>query len=236
MTNRSTEPMPLLQEKPLLMLMDGHAMVHRAWHAIQAPLTLRTTNEDVRGVFAFANTFIRAIQEWRPTHCAIAFDMSAPTFRHVRFGRVQGAAPRHAGRATQPVPVGQAAHRGVRRTHLREPGVRGRRRARYALPPGHGAWHGHHHPHRRYRHAPSSSRPPCAWRSTAACKTASSTTCPPSASATAAWSRTASRTSRRSRATRPTTSAACPAWASRPPSSSSSTTAASTGCTPTWTA
>ncbi len=93
MTNRSTEPMPLLQEKPLLMLMDGHAMVHRAWHAIQAPLTLRTTNEDVRGVFAFANTFIRAIQEWRPTHCAIAFDMSAPTFRHVRFAEYKAQRP-----------------------------------------------------------------------------------------------------------------------------------------------
>ena len=93
MTSARTEPMPLLPEKPLLMLMDGHAMVHRAWHAIQSPLTLRSTNEDVRGVFAFTNTFIRAIQEWRPTHCAIAFDMDVPTFRHVRFAEYKAQRP-----------------------------------------------------------------------------------------------------------------------------------------------
>jgi DNA polymerase-1 len=77
-----SDPAPLLPEKPLLMLMDGHAMVHRAWHAIQNPLTLSKTDEDVRGVYGFANAFMRAIQEWRPTHCAIAFDLPAPTFRH----------------------------------------------------------------------------------------------------------------------------------------------------------
>ena len=93
MTSARIDPMPLLPERPLLMLMDGHAMVHRAWHAIQSPLTLQSTSEDVRGVFAFANTFIRAIQEWRPTHCAIAFDMAAPTFRHIRFADYKAQRP-----------------------------------------------------------------------------------------------------------------------------------------------
>ena len=46
------DPAPLLPERPLFMLMDGHAMVHRAWHAIQTPLTLSKTDEDVRGVYA----------------------------------------------------------------------------------------------------------------------------------------------------------------------------------------
>ena len=87
------DPAPLLPERPLLMLMDGHAMVHRAWHAIQTPLTLSTTNEDVRGVYAFVNTFIKAIQEWRPTHCAIAFDMSAPTFRHLKYADYKAQRP-----------------------------------------------------------------------------------------------------------------------------------------------
>ena len=64
------------------MLMDGNAMVHRAWHAIQNPLTLSTTNQDVRGVYGFLNAFLRALQEWNPTYCAIAFDLPGPTFRH----------------------------------------------------------------------------------------------------------------------------------------------------------
>ena len=73
--------------KPLLMVMDGHAMVHRSFRAIstQRNLTVSTTGEDVTGVYGFANVFLRALQDWKPTHCAIAFDTPAPTFRHLRF-------------------------------------------------------------------------------------------------------------------------------------------------------
>ena len=87
------DPAPLLPEKPLLMLMDGHAMVHRAWHAIPTPLTMSKTDEDVRGVYGFANAFIKAIQEWRPTHCAIAFDLPAPTFRHLQYADYKAQRP-----------------------------------------------------------------------------------------------------------------------------------------------
>ena len=75
------------EKQPLLMLMDGHAMVHRSFHAIsvQRHLTVRSTGEDVTGVYGFANVFLRALQDWNPTHCGIAFDTSAPTFRHERF-------------------------------------------------------------------------------------------------------------------------------------------------------
>jgi DNA polymerase-1 len=83
----------LFPEKPLLMLMDGHALVHRAWHAIQTPLTIRRTGEDVRGVYSFANSFIKSIQEWKPTHCVIAFDPPGPTFRHVQYAEYKAQRP-----------------------------------------------------------------------------------------------------------------------------------------------
>ena len=72
---------------PLLMIMDGHAMVHRSFRAIstQRHLTVNATGEDVTGVFGFTNVFLRALQEWNPAYCAIAFDTSAPTFRHKQF-------------------------------------------------------------------------------------------------------------------------------------------------------
>ena len=44
---------PMLDKNPLLILMDGHAMVYRAWHAIQQPLNVRRTGEEVRAVAAF---------------------------------------------------------------------------------------------------------------------------------------------------------------------------------------
>jgi DNA polymerase-1 len=81
--------LPLFEQRggPLLMLMDGHAMVHRSFHAISARgrLSVSATGEDTSGVYGFANVFLRALQEWSPTYCAIAFDTPAPTFRHQRF-------------------------------------------------------------------------------------------------------------------------------------------------------
>ena len=75
------------KNKPLLMLMDGHAMVHRSFRAIsvQRNLTISSTGEDVTGVYGFVNVFLRSLREWQPSHCAIAFDTRAPTFRHLKF-------------------------------------------------------------------------------------------------------------------------------------------------------
>ncbi len=75
----------MFSEKPLLILMDGHALVHRAWHAIRKPLNVSSTGEEVRAVYGFLNTFLRTLADERPTHCAIAFDLPTPTFRHERF-------------------------------------------------------------------------------------------------------------------------------------------------------
>ncbi len=85
--DQETQQEPRQEKQPLLMLMDGHAMVHRSFHAIsvQRHLTVRSTGEDVTGVYGFTNVFLRALQDWNPTYCGIAFDTSAPTFRHERF-------------------------------------------------------------------------------------------------------------------------------------------------------
>ena len=83
----------MLERKPLLILMDGHAMVYRAWHAIREPLGIRSTGEEVRAVFGFLNTFLRCLADWRPTHCAIAFDLSGPTFRHLEYDEYKAQRP-----------------------------------------------------------------------------------------------------------------------------------------------
>ena len=92
MSSASQMSMPMTfapgdQKTPLLLLIDGHAMVHRSFRAISASrnLTVSTTGEDVTGVYGFASVFIRALNEWQPTHVAVAFDNPSPTFRHERF-------------------------------------------------------------------------------------------------------------------------------------------------------
>ena len=82
-----------LHDRPLLLLMDGHAIVHRAWAAIRQPLTIRTTGEEVQGVYGFMNAFLKALSDWHPTHCAIALDPPGPTFRHVQYKEYKAQRP-----------------------------------------------------------------------------------------------------------------------------------------------
>jgi len=73
-----------LVKKPLLVLFDGNALIHRAFHALP-PLTVSKTGEIVSAVYGFALMLLKVINELKPTHYAIAFDMKAPTFRHQLF-------------------------------------------------------------------------------------------------------------------------------------------------------
>ena len=75
------------ERENLLMIMDGHAMVHRSFRAISTErnLTHSATGEDTTGIYGFANVFLNALANHNPAYCAIAFDTSAPTFRHRQF-------------------------------------------------------------------------------------------------------------------------------------------------------
>jgi DNA polymerase-1 len=72
------------KEKPLVLLFDGNALVHRAFHALP-PLTVSKTGEIVNAVYGFASTLLKVIAELKPTYWAIAFDRPTPTFRHQKF-------------------------------------------------------------------------------------------------------------------------------------------------------
>jgi DNA polymerase-1 len=79
-------------KKPLLVIFDGNALVHRAFHALP-PLTVRKTGEMVGAVYGFASILLKAINELQPTHYAIAFDKAAPTFRHKMFDQYKATRP-----------------------------------------------------------------------------------------------------------------------------------------------
>jgi len=80
-------------EKPLLVLFDGNALLHRAFHALP-PLTLRKSGEMVGAVYGFAQMLLKVINELKPSHYAIAFDMKGPTFRHKLFDQYKAHRPK----------------------------------------------------------------------------------------------------------------------------------------------
>jgi DNA polymerase-1 len=79
-------------KKPLLVLFDGNALLHRAFHALP-PLTVRKTGETVGAVYGFALMLLKVINELKPSHYAIAFDMKGPTFRHELFDQYKAHRP-----------------------------------------------------------------------------------------------------------------------------------------------
>jgi DNA polymerase-1 len=78
--------------KPLLVLFDGNALIHRAFHALP-PLTVSKTGEMVGAIYGFALMLLKVINELKPTHYAIAFDMKGPTFRHKLFDQYKAQRP-----------------------------------------------------------------------------------------------------------------------------------------------
>lgn len=66
-----------------LILIDGNAIVHRAFHALPA----LTSNKGVvtNAVYGFTSILLRVIKELKPDYIAAAFDLAGPTFRHEQF-------------------------------------------------------------------------------------------------------------------------------------------------------
>ncbi|HEY7356775.1 MAG TPA: 5'-3' exonuclease H3TH domain-containing protein, partial [Ktedonobacterales bacterium] len=80
------------QEKPTLMLIDGHALFHRAFHAFPEDMSTQT-GEPTNAVFGFARMLLDALKNIHPEYAAVTFDRSTPTFRHLEFAPYKAQRP-----------------------------------------------------------------------------------------------------------------------------------------------
>ncbi len=68
-----------------LFLLDGHALVYRAHFAfINRPL-MNSKGVNVSAISGFVRVLWEILSKQQPTHIAVAFDLSGPTFRHEMF-------------------------------------------------------------------------------------------------------------------------------------------------------
>ncbi len=75
-----------------IVLIDGHAMIHRAFHALPENLT-NSSGEPVNATFGFTNMLIKALGDIRPDYLAVTFDRPSPTFRHQQFAEYKAHRP-----------------------------------------------------------------------------------------------------------------------------------------------
>ncbi len=74
-----------------LVLIDGNAILHRAYHAI--PHLTSSEGEPTNAVYGFVAILLRVINDLKPTHLAVAFDRPKPTFRKELYKDYQAQRP-----------------------------------------------------------------------------------------------------------------------------------------------
>lgn len=79
-------------KKNIFMLVDGSAIVHRAYHAMP-PLTT-SAGVPTGAVSGFFSMLLKLIQQLRPYHIIIAFDRPKPTFRQQLYVGYQAQRPK----------------------------------------------------------------------------------------------------------------------------------------------
>ena len=66
-----------------LLLVDGHNLVYRAFHAM--PALSNSRGEMTNAAFGFTSMLFKALNDTRPAYAIAAFDPPGPTFRHDEF-------------------------------------------------------------------------------------------------------------------------------------------------------
>lgn len=72
-----------MAKETIIIIIDGNALLHRAWHALP-PLTT-SSGEVVNAVYGFASILLKALKDLAPQYAVVAFDRKAPTFRHEQY-------------------------------------------------------------------------------------------------------------------------------------------------------
>ncbi|NDU73153.1 DNA polymerase I [Actinomadura sp. DSM 109109] len=74
-----------MRDRPRLLLLDGHSLAYRAFYALPVENFTTTSGQPTNVVYGFANMLANVLRDERPTHAAVAFDVSRRTFRTEAF-------------------------------------------------------------------------------------------------------------------------------------------------------
>lgn len=86
-----------------LLLVDGSALLHRAYHAY--PPFKTKTGEIVGAVYGVASILISALEQEKPTHVMVAWDLPKPTFRHIKYVGYKAQRPKADAEMVEQIPM-----------------------------------------------------------------------------------------------------------------------------------
>lgn len=74
--------------KEKIVLIDGHSILNRAFYGV--PDLTNAKGQHTNAVYGFLNILFKILEEEQPEYLTVAFDVSAPTFRHEMFEAYKG--------------------------------------------------------------------------------------------------------------------------------------------------
>ena len=86
-----------------LILIDGHSILNRAFYGV--PDLTNAEGIHTNALYGFLNIMFRFIDEEKPDYITVAFDLSAPTFRHKEYAAYKGTRKPMAPELKQQVPL-----------------------------------------------------------------------------------------------------------------------------------
>nr|WP_099187619.1 DNA polymerase I [Tepidibacter mesophilus] len=66
-----------------LVIIDGNSLMNRAFYAL--PDLMNKEGLHTNAIYGFTTMLFKIIDEYKPTHMSVAFDLKAPTFRHKQY-------------------------------------------------------------------------------------------------------------------------------------------------------
>lgn len=72
------------QKKEILVLLDSHAILHRAYHALPATFVSKD-GMPTGALYGFSAFLIKVLKELTPSYIIAAYDLPEPTFRHIAY-------------------------------------------------------------------------------------------------------------------------------------------------------
>ena len=89
--------------KEKILLIDGHSILNRAYYGL--PELTNSEGLHTNGIYGFLNILFKMLEEENPDYLTVAFDLSAPTFRHKMYDAYKGTRKPMPGELREQVPV-----------------------------------------------------------------------------------------------------------------------------------
>jgi len=81
------------KDKKILVLLDAHAILHRAYHALP-DFKSQVTGEPTGALYGVSAFLIKVIRELNPDYIVACYDVPEPTFRHIAYDEYKGKRPK----------------------------------------------------------------------------------------------------------------------------------------------